>query len=148
MRLTGTFRTPAGAAALRGLATAPEVLGDVPSFTDLQRRDDGTIQVQFHPVTSLGRVSLDTLITPGAVADDSAEVAVIGRRGNQIVDATIVMRFGEAAGDAGSLVTWEADVLLGGTAASVGQRVGGDMARRAIGDVLEAAARAASAHSS
>lgn len=138
MRLTGTFDTAASRDALRALVGAPEVLAGVPTFTDLEVRSDGTINVQFHPVTSLGRISLDTVITPGDVTDESAEVSVIGRRGNQIVDAAIVMRFADAAG--GSRVDWAAEVLIGGTAASVGQRVGADLARRAIGDVLEAAA--------
>ena len=143
MRVQGTFDTAADAAELRSLTSSPDTLATVPTFTELRLRDDGTIVVQFSPLISLGQITLDTVISPGVVDAHSATVRVVARRGNQLVSVDLVIRFDDSS--AGSHVQWEADVLLGGTVASVGQRVGAEVARRAIGEVLEAAAAAAAA---
>ncbi|WP_127125536.1 CoxG family protein [Georgenia sp. SYP-B2076] len=141
MKLDGTFDTPAGPDALRALATSPEVLAAVPAFRDVEVADDGALRVAYYPVISLGPIRFVTTITAGEVTDTTAEVAVRALRGSNLVDADLLLTF-EAA-DGGSRVRWEAEVMLGGTAASVGQRVGAEIVTRAIDDVLRAAAGAA-----
>ncbi|TRW46581.1 CoxG family protein [Georgenia yuyongxinii] len=140
MRLDGTFDTPANPAALRRLATSPEVLAAVPTFTDVEA-GDGAIKAGFHPVIALGPIRFDTTITAGEVTDTSAVVGVVAQRGNNAVTADIQLTF-EPTGD-GARVAWQADVLVAGPAASVGQRVAGEIAHRAIDEVLRATARAA-----
>ncbi|GAA1649538.1 CoxG family protein [Georgenia ruanii] len=140
MKLAGTFDTPAAPDALRSLAASPEVLAGVPAFRDVEVAEDGSLRVEYYPVISLGPIRFTTTITPGRVTDSSAAVAVRATRGSNLVDADLLLSFDPA--DGGSTVRWEADVLLGGTAASVGQRVGAEIVTRAIGDVLQAAAAA------
>ncbi|MFE4196984.1 CoxG family protein [Paenarthrobacter sp. NPDC056912] len=144
MKLDGTFDTSASPGTLRSLAASPAVLAGVPSFREVEVSEDGSLRLEYYPVISLGPVRFTVTITIGIVTDSSAAIVVRAMRGNNIVEADLLLTFQTA--DGGSRVRWEAEVLLGGTAASVGQRVGAEIIARAIGDVLQEAATAASAN--
>lgn len=143
MRIAGEFTTPTTPALLQGLACAPQVLTRVSTLQDVSLRADGSVSALFVPLTSLGRIPLRTVITPRETSADGARLHVVGRRANQLVTVDLTIAFAPTA--AGTTVSWEGEVLVGGTAASVGQRVVGELATRAVGQVLEEAAGAATA---
>lgn len=141
MRLSGQFSTRTDAASLRGVASSPNVLASVSTLSDVSLESDGTVTALFCPVTSLGRIPLRTRIAQKAVSERTASLNVVGRRGSQLVAVDLELTI--TPDGAGSRVGWEAEVFVGGTAASVGQRVIADLARRAIAQVLEEAATVA-----
>lgn len=142
MKLSGEFDTTTSPADLRGLVSAPKALNGVSAFRSVEPREDGSIRVDFAPRISMGWVRLDTVLTPGEITDDRATVHALGMRGSSGVEGDVVISY-KAADGGGSTVTWEADLVLLGPAASTGQRVGPAIARRAVGTAIEEAAAAA-----
>lgn len=142
MKLTGSFDTTTSPADLRGLVSAPQALSGVSAFRSVEPQDNGTIRVDFAPRISMGWLRLDTLLTPGEVSDGRATVHALGMRGSSGVEGDVVITY-EAADGGGSHVTWEADLVVLGPAASTSQRVGLSIARRAVGTAIEEAAAAA-----
>jgi len=55
----------------------------------------------------------------------------------------VALTIGYSPGEAGSRIAWSARVTVRGPLAAVGRRVVGDLATRAIGEVLEQAAAVA-----
>jgi carbon monoxide dehydrogenase subunit G len=138
MRLTGRFTTTAGVAALTAIRAKPEKLSGVPTLHDIHLGADGAVHALFTPATSFGRFPIAVRIVPEATSDDGVQLRVHGRYGQSVVDVRIDLAF--EAGDAGPVVNWDADLIVRGPAASIGQRVARDVAGRAIADVLESAA--------
>lgn len=143
MNITGSFQTTTAVAGLRALAATPVVLEKVSTLRDVHAVAPGVVQAVFSPVISLGRIPLATTITMVDDTDSAAVLRVIGRRGVQSVDVGLQLQFTPTG--AGTSVTWVADVVVRGNAASVGQRVARDIAARAIGSVLAEAAAVAGA---
>ena len=140
MRTSGAFRTSASTAQLRELVGVPGVLATVPTLHEVVRRSPDTISTVFTPRIGLGPFPLSTTIVTTSEAEHRVELAVRGRRGSQVVDVALVIELGDVEG--GTAVSWTADVALRGVVASVGQRVGQDLATRAIGELLAAVAAA------
>lgn len=142
MKLSGEFDTPTSPADLRGLVSAPKALDGVTAFRSVEPQDDGSIRVDFAPRISMGWLRLDTVLTPGEITDDRATVHALGMRGSSGVEGDVVITYRDGDGG-GSRVSWEADLVVLGPAASTGQRVGASIARRAVGTAIEEAAAAA-----
>jgi carbon monoxide dehydrogenase subunit G len=138
MNVTGSFTTATPVAGLRALASAPAVLEQVSTLREVRADGVGVVRAVFSPVIALGRIPLTTAITTVEETDGGAALHVVGRRGVQSVDVRLALEFVPA--DEGTTVRWEAEVVVRGNAASVGQRVARDIARRAIGQVLAEAA--------
>ena len=144
MRTSGAFTTAASAAQLRALFGSPTGLEAVPVLRDVTRRDPETLSMVFTPRISLGPIPMATTVRTVSDAAERVELAVNGQRGSQAVDVALVVELAAAQdGRPGTAVSWTADVVVRGVAASVGQRVGGDLATQAIGDLLASAADAA-----
>ncbi len=141
MNLSGEFTAAATPQALTGLLSDAGRLEGVGGLSSVSVSGADTLDCIFSPVTSLGRIPLRTTITTLSAAPDAAALRVVGVRGHQAVDADIALEFAPA--DSGTTVRWTADVVVRGGAASVGQRVWSELASRAIGDVLAAAASVA-----
>lgn len=142
MIVTGSFTTTTPVAQLRTVASRPEALERVSTLSSVSATGDGVVRAVFQPVIALGRIPLAATITRVRDSNSGATLRVIGRRGVQSVDVDLELRF--QPGDGSTEVVWAADVVVRGNAASVGQRVAGDIAARAIGSVLaEVAAVAA-----
>lgn len=141
MNVSGEFVTTTSPAALVRLRRDPDRLACVPRLRDTKVSDDGSVRTVFTPVTPLGRVPLSTAIRVDHADDTGARLRVNASRGAQAVDVDLRLGFCEA-GDA-TQVSWTAEVHVRGAAASVGQRVAADIARRAISDVLQSAADSA-----
>ena len=141
MNVSGEFATSASPAALLRLRRDPAWLARVPALRDVTVTDHGTVRTVFSPVTPLGPVPLRMAIVVEHADTTGARLRVNASRGAQAVDVDLRLGFREA-GDA-TQVSWTAEVRVRGAAASVGQRVAGDIARRAIADVLQHAADSA-----
>lgn len=143
MIVCGSFPTTTPVEALRALSTSPELLEQVSTLSGVEAGPDGVLHTVFTPSISLGRIPLRTTITTLSADDRGAQLRVVGRRGVQGVDVLLDLTFTPV--DAGIEVSWSADVVVRGNAASVGQRVARDLATRAIGKVLAEAAQVAGA---
>ena len=134
MNISGRFTTLNSTAALAGLPTAPESLESVSTLHDVGTDDSGDVVATFVPVTALGRFVLRVAIRAVSYDGDSARLRVVGSRGQNVVTVDIALAFTSAVD--GTAVTWDAEVLVHGPVASVGQRVARDVARQVIGEVL------------
>lgn len=139
IQVAGRFTTPVEPLELRARHSQPEQLAGVDTLADVFVAEDGTIRARFTPHLPLGRVPLNTLITTTHTDDTSSLVTVHATRGSHSVDVTLAITLGTV--DGGTEVSWTGELKLGGTAASVGQRVSADIAQRAINDVLVQLAR-------
>lgn len=134
MNISGQFTTESSIEALTGLSGRPESLISVSTLTDVRSGGDGQVHATFSPVTALGRFVLRTTITTVSRDASGARLHVVARSAGYRVTADIALAF---AGDGGATaVTWDAEVGVHGTAASVGQRIARDIACRVIGEVL------------
>jgi hypothetical protein len=140
IQVSGDFTATATPVELVARQQQPTRLGAVDTLNDVTLDEAGRIHARFTPRTPLGRIPLHTVITTDVAADGSATVTVHASRGPHTVDATLVINFDRRVDS--TQVTWSGEVRLGGTAASVGQRVATDLARTAIHEVLYQLARA------
>lgn len=141
MKIQGSFETASAPSALRGMVDTPEVLRQVKAFRSVEPQDDGSVRVDFAPRTALGWIRLDTVLRPGEVGDERATLHAVGTRGSSAVTGDVVISY--APQGAGSTVTWEADLVVRGPAASTSQRVADSIARKAVGEAIAQAAEAA-----
>jgi carbon monoxide dehydrogenase subunit G len=141
MNITGAFTTATPVGGLRALGSRPELLEQVSTLRDVRAGGAAVVHAVFLPVIALGRIPLATTITTLEESETGARLRVTGRRGVQLVDVDLRLEF--AAERDRTTVTWQAEVVVRGNAASVGQRVARDIAARAIGDVLAEAAAVA-----
>lgn len=141
MNVRGSFTTATAVAELRALSTRTALLERVSTLSDVTSPGDGVVHAVFAPVVALGRIPLRTSITTVHDGEHGATLAVVGRRGHQSVDVRLELEYTEAG--EGTTVAWSAEVVVRGNMASVGQRVAGDVATRAISSVLEEAAAVA-----
>jgi len=140
MKLTGKFTTPVGRSELRARHDQVEQLAAVDTLADVNIAQDGTVRARFTPRLPLGRIPFDTRIRTTHTDDSSSVVTVHASRGAHSVDVVLTVTL--TPSDAGTDVAWAGELRLGGTAASVGQRIGGDIAQRVVNDVLVQLARA------
>lgn len=138
MRITGEFVTQASGAGLAKLACRTAELPAVAPLDDVTTGPDGSVHALFSPATPFGRLPLHTRIRAEHADEGGAVLAVHARRAQHAVDVRIELAFVPC--ESGSRVTWSADLIVRGPAASVGQRVAREVAGRAIGDVLRSAA--------
>ncbi|RHW24923.1 hypothetical protein D0Z08_22245 [Nocardioides immobilis] len=138
MKLSGTFTTQASPAQLARLSTEPRQLEQVTSLRDVAVDAHGHIRAIFTAATPLGAIPLTTTIATDRADESSSRVLVRGTRGQHRVDVTLEISYQPTA--TATQVSWHADVRLGGTGASVAQRVAHDIARNAIDGVLQQAA--------
>ncbi len=141
MNITGAFTTATPVGGLRALGSRAELLEQVSTLRDVRAGGADVVHAVFLPVIALGRIPLATTITTLEESETGARLRVTGRRGVQLVDVDLRLEF--AAERDRTTVTWQAEVVVRGNAASVGQRVARDIAARAIGDVLAEAAAVA-----
>jgi carbon monoxide dehydrogenase subunit G len=141
MKVEGVFPTDATVAQLHALFASPASLETVPCLAEVVRTDSRTLRMVFTPRLALGPVPLATAVVTTGASAERVELKVCGRHGAQMVDVALVVCL--APTELGTTVSWTADVVVRGAAASVGQRVAGDLAARAIGDLLASAALAA-----
>ena len=143
MNIAGTISSPATPADLHALGSDRDRLSRVRVLSDLEIDGDKFIRGRFTPTSVIAGTTFDVVIRTGRVDADSAQLEVSGSHGPHRVDVAISIAYAPAG--AGSQVTWSADVAVRGPLASVGQRVVGELATRAIGEVLEQAAGVARA---
>lgn len=143
MNIAGTITSAATPAQLHGLGSDRDRLGRVAVLRDLVMDGDGLVRGRFTPTSVIAGTTFDVVIRTGRVDAESAQLSVSGRHGPHRIDVALIIGF--APTGAGSEVSWSADVVVRGPLASVGQRVVGDLAARAIGEVLEQAAVVAGA---
>ncbi|WP_433286423.1 SRPBCC domain-containing protein [Pseudonocardia sp. CA-142604] len=141
MKVGGQFTVASSVGALRVLETQPEKLAGVASLSDVVSTPDGGFTALFTPATPFGRQPIATRVATERADERGAALRVHGRRGPHVIDVELTISFVEAS--EGTIVGWEADVWVRGPAASVGQRVALDVARRAIGDLLVSSAACA-----
>lgn len=139
IQVAGGFTTPVAAQELRARHTQVDQLSAVETLADVTVAEDGAVRALFTPRLPLGRIPLDTRITTSHTDDTSSLVTVHASRGPHSVDVTLSITLDTVP--EGTEVTWAGELRLGGTAASVGQRVGADLAQRAINNVLVQLAR-------
>ncbi len=142
MNVSGEFTTATPVADLRALGSKPDMLERVSTLRDVRSGAEGVVHAVFTPVIALGQIPLATTITTVEENETGARLRVVGRRGTQLVDVDLRMSFTSTA-DGAATVNWQADLVVRGNAASVGQRVARDLATRAIGSVLAEAAQVA-----
>lgn len=143
MKIDGTFTTPATADQLRSLFGSPDGLEQVPTLRDVTRVSPQVLAMVFTPRLTMGPVPLATTVTTLSDAADRVELAVVGARGAQSVDVRLAVSLRRS--DGGTTVAWTGELVVRGGVASVGQRVVGDLASRAIGGVLGDCAAVAAA---
>ena len=142
MKIGGQFTVASSVGALRVLGTQPEKLAGVASLSDVvSAPGGGGFTALFTPITPLGRQPIAARVVTERADEKGAELRVHGRRGPHVIDVELTISFVEAS--EGAVVSWEAEVWVRGPAASVGQRVALDVARRAIGDLLVSSAACA-----
>lgn len=138
MKLSGVFSTHTAPAQLAQLSADPGRLAHVSSLREVSMDPHGRVLATFTATTPLGAIPFATTIATDRADEASSRVLVHGTRGQHRVDITLDITY--AAEAAGTRVSWEADVRLGGAGASVAQRVAHDIARSAIQGVLHSAA--------
>ena len=141
MKIGGQFTAASSVGALRVLGTQPEKLAGVASLSDVVSAPGGGFTALFTPHTPFGRQPIATRVVTERADENGAALRVHGRRGPHVIDVELTISFAEAA--EGTVVSWDAEVWVRGPAASVGQRVALDVARRAIGDLLVSSAACA-----
>lgn len=134
MKLSGTFATQATPGQLARLSTDDKQLEGVSSLRDVSVDASGRIRATFTATTPLGAIPLTTTIITDRADESTSRVLVHGTRGQHRVDVTLEINYEPTA--TATQVSWHADVRLGGTGASVAQRVAHDIARNAIDGVL------------
>lgn len=139
IQVAGRFTTSVGAEELRARHTQVDQLSAVETLSDVGVADDGTVRARFTPRLPLGQIPLDTQISTTHTDESRSLVTVHASRGPHSMDATLAITLNSV--DAGTEVAWKGELRLRGTAASVGQRVGADVAQRVINDVLVQLAR-------
>ncbi|KAA1378148.1 SRPBCC domain-containing protein [Aeromicrobium fastidiosum] len=140
MMISGEFTARATVGELRSLSGSADVLASVSTLSEI-RPVEGMIRAVFSPTTALGRIPLRTTIETLVDTDAGARLRVRGSRAGHGVDVDLHLAFSPVP--IGTVVSWTADLVVRGNAASVGQRVAGSVASHAIQDVLEQAASAA-----
>lgn len=143
MNIAGTINSSATPAQLHGLGSDRDRLGRVGVLSDLVIDGDGLVRGRFTPTSVISGTTFDVVIRTGRVDAASAQLAVSGSHGPHRVDVALTIAYAPTGG--GSQVSWSAEVVVRGPLASVGQRVVGDLATRAVGEVLEQAAAVARA---
>jgi carbon monoxide dehydrogenase subunit G len=143
MNIAGTITSSATPAQLHGLGSDRDRLDGVGVLSELVIDGDGLVRGRFTPTTVISGTTFDVVIRAGRVDAESAQLSISGRHGPHRVDVALTIAYAPT-GD-GSQVSWSADVVVRGPLASVGQRVVGDLATRAIREVLEQAAAVARA---
>lgn len=143
MNIAGTISSPATPADLHALGSDRDRLSRVRVLSDLEIDGDQLIRGRFTPTSVIAGTTFDVVIRTGRVDADSAQLEVFGSHGPHRVDVALTITYAPAG--AGSQVGWSAEVAVRGPLASVGQRVVGELATRAIGEVLEQAAGVAGA---
>jgi len=134
VKVGGQFTVASSVGALRVLETQPEMLAGVASLSDVVSTPGGGFTALFTPATPFGRQPIAARVVTERADESGAALRVHGRRGPHVIDVELTISFVEAS--EGTVISWEADVWVRGPAASVGQRVALDVARRAIGDLL------------
>ncbi|MEO3856632.1 hypothetical protein [Acrocarpospora sp. B8E8] len=142
MKISGQFTAQTGVRALLDLSASK--LEQVPTLRDVAAKPDGSISALFTPATGFGRLPIGIKIIQQGSDESGALLQVQGRLGPNLFDVELALAF--TASGTGTDVNWEAQFMALGPAASVGQRVAGDIATRAINDVLVAAATIGAAH--
>jgi carbon monoxide dehydrogenase subunit G len=137
MKLSGAFTTQASPAQLAKFSTDRQQLEGVTSLRDVSVDSHGRIRATLTATTPLGAIPLTITITTERADESSSRVLVHGTRGQHRVDVTLEISYEPTA--TATRVSWHADVRLGGTGASVAQRVAHDIARHAIESVLRQA---------
>ncbi|GAA1206956.1 SRPBCC domain-containing protein [Pseudonocardia alaniniphila] len=141
MKVGGQFTAASSVGALRVLGTQPEKLAGVEALSDVASTPDGGFTALVTPATPFGSQPIAARVVTERADESGASLRVHGRRGPHVIDVELAISFVEAP--EGTVVRWEADVWVRGPAASVGQRVALDVARRAIGDLLVSSAACA-----
>jgi len=141
MNVAGTITSSATPAQLHALGSDRGRLDGVGVLSDLVIDEVGLVRGRFTPTSVIKGTELDVVIRAGRVDAESAQLDVSGSRGPHRVD--VALTIGYSPGEAGSRIAWSARVTVRGPLAGVGQRVVGDLATRAIGEVLEQAAAVA-----
>lgn len=134
MRVHGSFTTLAAPADLRATVTSAAELAQVPTLHDIELIGPDRFAMVFTPQLTMGPVPLATLVTKTSDRGDQVEFDVVGSRAGQSVAVVLVLTMRESEG--ATTVNWTADVVVRGSVASIGQRVIGHLATRAIDDVL------------
>ena len=134
IQVEGRFTTAVAPAELRARQGQADRLAAVEGLDHVSISDDGSIRATFTPRIPLGRIPLRTVITITHLNETASVVTVLGRRGPHSVDVTLQVDLTRAGEQ--TEVAWSGELRLGGAAASVGQRVGSEIARAAIDDVL------------
>lgn len=140
IQVDGRFVTAVAPAELRARQGQVDRLEAVDSLDHVSVAGDGSIRATFTPRIPLGRIPLRTVITIAHLDDTSSVVTVLGRRGQHSVDVTLHVELNRTTDQ--TEVAWTGELRLGGAASSVGQRVGSEIARSAINDVLVQLAQA------
>lgn len=141
MNISGKFGTASSAEALRRLGDAPGTLAHVSTLDEVEVDADGVIRARFSPETALGPLVLRIRIDVIARDERGARLRVVGQHGGHVVDVDLVLGF--TSGAEGGEISWEADLVVRGPMASVGQRVAQDLVERAVSEVLREAAEVA-----
>lgn len=140
MRTEGIFVTSASAARLCELFESPVALSAIPTFRNVVRTDPQTLSMIFTPVFALGPIPFRTTVVTKAQGPHRVELGVTAFHGLHAVDVDLVVQLHET--NVGTDASWVADVVVGGAAASVGQRVAKGLAAQAIGDLFSSIAGA------
>lgn len=138
MKVLGEFTTKSGVDALRSLRDRIDRLAQVPSLSEVRSAPGQSVRAMFSPATPFGQMPITVHIIPMETNGQDVRLDVHGRRGPHTLDVEIALTFASLV--SGTHVKWLADIAVRGPAASVGQRVATDIAQRAIGEVLAAAA--------
>lgn len=138
MKVLGEFTSRSGVDALRGLRDRTELLEGVATLSDVRPGREQSVRALFTPTTPFGQIPIAVHIVPLETNDRDASLRVHGRRGPHVLDVRLALSFTPLA--SGTQIAWQAEVDVRGPAASIGQRVAIDVARRAIEEVLAAVA--------
>lgn len=132
--VSGQFATTSTPGQIISRSQEPTQLATIDSLTEVRTDGPGRLRAVLTTRTPLGRIPLQTTITTVALDEQSGRVDVRATRGPHSVDVELDIRF-DTAGDT-TQVTWSATARLGGTAASVGQRVAPAIAKTTIDEIL------------
>lgn len=145
MKVLGEFTTKSRVSALHDMRDRTDRLAGVPTLSDVTPAPGQSVRALFSPATPFGQIPIAVHIVPRETNGGDVRLRVHGRRGPHALDVELELRLTPLA--SGTCVNWRADIAVRGPAASVGQRVAIDVATRAIGEVLAAAADCADSES-
>lgn len=134
MTLTGQFETSVAATALLALHGGPEALAALPTLRDVRLDDTGAVRAVFTPRATAVPMPFTLRVAVQHASAAGAVLTVHATRGPTAVDVELRLEF--ETGAAGTIVSWSADVAVGGTGATIGQRVVGDVVYAVIDEVL------------